>query len=545
MSADLATEVRRRRTFAIISHPDAGKTTLTEKLLLFSGAIQIAGSVKARKASRHATSDWMEIEKQRGISVASSVMQMEYRDCTINLLDTPGHQDFSEDTYRVLTAVDAALMVIDAANGVEPQTRRLLQVCRARNTPILTFVNKMDREVQDPLALMDEIERELGMTVVPFTWPVGMGKFFGGVLDLRKDQMRVFTPGEDRVAGGEEIVEGLTNPVLQERFGAAYEQAAGEIELVRDAAPAFDEAEFLAGRQTPMFFGSAVNNFGVQEVLDALVNLAPPPGERTAIQRVVHPEEPKFSGVVFKIQANMDPSHRDRIAFLRVASGKFQRGMRMKVVRSGKELRPNTVVTFMSQKRELLDEAYAGDIIGIPNHGVLQLGDTLTEGEALQFTGLPFFAPELFRAVEVADPLKTKQLRAGLTQLGEEGAIQVFRPMLGGVLLLGAVGQLQFEVVAHRLEHEYSVKARIQPARYNVARWVTCDLDEGAAASETELKRFIDGNSHRMALDAVNAPTLLLEYAGELRAIQENWPKIKFHALREHAGLVFQQRMGD
>ncbi|MBK7617327.1 MAG: peptide chain release factor 3 [Vitreoscilla sp.] len=550
MSADLATsplanEVRRRRTFAIISHPDAGKTTLTEKLLLFSGAIQIAGSVKARKASRHATSDWMEIEKQRGISVASSVMQMEYRDCTINLLDTPGHQDFSEDTYRVLTAVDAALMVIDAANGVEPQTRRLLQVCRARNTPILTFVNKMDREVQDPLALMDEIERELGMTVVPFTWPVGMGKFFGGVLDLRKDQMRVFTPGEDRVAGGEEIVEGLANPLLGERFGAAYEQAAGEIELVRDAAPAFDEAEFLAGRQTPMFFGSAVNNFGVQEVLDALVNLAPPPGERAAIQRVVHPDEPKFSGVVFKIQANMDPSHRDRIAFLRVASGKFQRGMRMKVVRSGKELRPNTVVTFMSQKRELLDEAYAGDIIGIPNHGVLQLGDTLTEGETLQFTGLPFFAPELFRAVEVADPLKTKQLRAGLTQLGEEGAIQVFRPMLGGVLLLGAVGQLQFEVVAHRLEHEYGVKARIQPARYNVARWVTCDLDEGAAASETELKRFIDGNSHRMALDAVNAPTLLLEYAGELRAIQENWPKIKFHALREHAGLVFQQRMGD
>jgi len=542
MSAELADQVRRRRTFAIISHPDAGKTTLTEKLLLFSGAIQIAGSVKARKASRHATSDWMEIEKQRGISVASSVMQMEYRDCTINLLDTPGHQDFSEDTYRVLTAVDAALMVIDAANGVEPQTRRLLQVCRARNTPILTFVNKMDREVQDPLALMDEIERELGMTVVPFTWPVGMGKFFGGVLDLRKDQMRVFTPGEDRVAGGEEIVEGLANPVLGERFGAAYEQAAGEIELVRDAAPAFDEAEFLAGRQTPMFFGSAVNNFGVQEVLDALVNLAPPPGERTAIQRVVHPEEPKFSGVVFKIQANMDPSHRDRIAFLRVASGKFQRGMRMKVVRSGKELRPNTVVTFMSQKRELLDEAYAGDIIGIPNHGVLQLGDTLTEGEALQFTGLPFFAPELFRAVEVADPLKTKQLRAGLTQLGEEGAIQVFRPMMGSVLLLGAVGQLQFEVVAHRLEHEYGVKARIQPARYNVARWVTCDAADGG---EVELKRFIDGNSHRMALDAVNAPTLLLEYAGELRAIQENWPKIKFHALREHAGLVFQQRMGD
>lgn len=538
--SDLTPQVRRRRTFAIISHPDAGKTTLTEKLLLFSGAIQIAGSVKARKASRHATSDWMEIEKQRGISVASSVMQMEYRDCVINLLDTPGHQDFSEDTYRVLTAVDAALMVIDAANGVEPQTRRLLQVCRARNTPILTFVNKMDREVQEPLALMDEIERELGMSVVPFTWPVGMSKFFGGVLDLRKDQMRVFSPGEDRASQDDEIVNGLDNPVLGERFGAIYEQAHNEVELVREAAPSFDEAEFLTGRQTPMFFGSAVNNFGVREVLDALVDLAPPPGERAAIQRVVQPDEPKLTGVVFKIQANMDPAHRDRIAFVRVASGHFKRGMRIKVTRSGKELRPNTVVSFLSQRRELLDEAFAGDIIGIPNHGVLQLGDTLTEGEALQYTGLPFFAPEMFRSVEVADPLKTKQLRAGLTQLGEEGAIQVFRPVAGTVLLLGAVGQLQFEVVAHRLEHEYGVKARVQPARYNVARWVTCDEADGG---EKELKRFIDGNAHRVALDAVDAACVLLEYAGELRAMQENWPKIKFHALREHAGLVFQKQL--
>ena len=540
MSADLATQVRRRRTFAIISHPDAGKTTLTEKLLLFSGAIQIAGSVKARKATRHATSDWMEIEKQRGISVASSVMQMEYRDCVINLLDTPGHQDFSEDTYRVLTAVDAALMVIDAANGVEPQTRRLLQVCRARNTPILTFVNKMDREVQEPLNLMDEIERELGMTVVPFTWPVGMGKTFGGVMDLRKNQMRVFKPGEDRANDNDEIIDGLGNPLLAERFGSYYDQANGEVELVRDAAPAFDEAQFLAGKMTPMFFGSAVNNFGVQEILDSLVDLAPAPGERPALQRVVLPEEPKFTGVVFKIQANMDPAHRDRIAFLRVASGHFERGMRLKVVRSGKELRPNTVVSFLSQRRELLDEAFAGDIIGIPNHGVLQLGDTLTEGEALQFTGLPFFAPEMFRMVEVADPLKTKQLKAGLTQLGEEGAIQVFRPVAGSVLMLGAVGQLQFEVVAHRLEHEYGCKARISPCRFSIARWVTCDEADGG---ERELARFIDGNSHRMAYDAVNAPTLLVEYAPELRAIETNWPKIKFHALREHAGLVFQKRL--
>jgi len=532
----IETEVRRRRTFAIISHPDAGKTTLTEKLLLFSGAIQIAGSVKARKASRHATSDWMEIEKQRGISVASSVMQMEYRDCVINLLDTPGHQDFSEDTYRVLTAVDAALMVIDAANGVEPQTRRLLQVCRARNTPILTFVNKMDREVQEPLALMDEIERELGMTVVPFTWPVGMGKQFHGVMDLRQERMRVFAPGEDRVAGTEEVLEGLDNPAYAERFGMQYDQAQGEIELVSEAAPAFDREQFLVGKQTPMFFGSAVNNFGVQEVLDALVELAPAPDSRQAMQRTVQPEEPKFTGVVFKIQANMDPAHRDRIAFVRVASGRFERGMNLKVVRSGKTLRPNSVVTFMSQKRELLDEAFAGDIIGIPNHGVLQLGDTITEGEALQYTGLPFFAPEMFRAVEVADPLKTKQLKAGLQQLGEEGAIQVFRPIAGSVLLLGAVGQLQFEVVAHRLEHEYGCKARIMPSRFQVARWVTCD-------DAAELKRFIDANDHRMAYDAVDAPTVLVEYAPELRAIEANWPRIKFHALREHAGLVFQQRL--
>jgi peptide chain release factor 3 len=535
-STEIEKQVKRRRTFAIISHPDAGKTTLTEKLLLFSGAIQIAGSVKARKAARHATSDWMEIEKQRGISVASSVMQMEYRDCVINLLDTPGHQDFSEDTYRVLTAVDAALMVIDAANGVEPQTRRLLQVCRARNTPILTFVNKMDREVQDPMSVMDEIEQELGMTVVPFTWPVGMGKLFHGVFDRREKRMRVFSPGEDKAGGDDEILAGLDNAEAAKRFGAEFTQAQGELELLEGASPEFKRDDFLSGKQTPMFFGSAINNFGVQEVLDALVDLAPAPAERAALQRVVQPEEKKFSGVVFKIQANMDPAHRDRIAFLRVASGEFTRGMRLKVVRSGKELRPNTVVSFMSQRRELLDTAFAGDIIGIPNHGVLQLGDTLTEGEALQFTGLPFFAPEMFRAVEVADPLRSKQLRAGLTQLGEEGAIQVFRPIAGSLLLLGAVGQLQFEVVAHRLEHEYGVKARIMGSQFNLARWVTSD-------DPNELKKFMDANSHRVALDAVDAPTLLVDHSATLRAVEQQWPRIKFHALREHAGLVFQSKI--
>jgi peptide chain release factor 3 len=357
--------------------------------------------------------------------------------------------------------------------------------------------------------------------------------------------MRVFSPGEDRQGADDEILLGLDNPAYAERFGMQYAQAHGEIELLTDAAPPFDREAFLSGRQTPMFFGSAVNNFGVREVLDALVDLAPSPGDRSAIQRVVQPDEGKFTGVVFKIQANMDPAHRDRIAFLRVASGHFERGMRLKVVRSGKEIRPNTVVSFLSQRRELLDEAFAGDIIGIPNHGVLQLGDTLTEGEALQFTGLPFFAPEMFRSVEVADPLRTKQLKAGLTQLGEEGAIQVFRPVAGTVLLLGAVGQLQFEVVAHRLEHEYGVKARVLPSRYQVARWVTAETGEGPAADERELKRFIDGNAHRVAYDAVDAPTVLVEYTPELRAIEANWPKIRFHAMREHAGLMFQKRLGD
>src|SRR4051812_24576669 len=531
----VAQEVSRRRTFAIISHPDAGKTTLTEKLLLFAGAIHIAGSVKARKASRHATSDWMEIEKQRGISVASSVMQMEYRDCVINLLDTPGHKDFSEDTYRVLTAVDAALMVIDAANGVEAQTLRLLEVCRSRATPIITFINKMDREVREPLELIDEIERVLGMPAVPFTWPVGMGKRFGGVFDIRQDRMRVFRAGEDRRSDENEIIDGIDNPATAQRFGDAFVQAAAEIELVQGASPEFDRDAFLAGEQTPVFFGSAINNFGVRETLDALIDLAPAPGAKEAMQRVVQPVEEKFTGVVFKIQANMDPAHRDRVAFVRVCSGQFNRGMQLKISRNGKDLRTNNVVSFLSQKRDILEEAYPGDVIGIPNHGVLQLGDTLTEGEKLQFTGLPFFAPEIFYSVELADPLRAKQLRSGLAQLGEEGAIQVFRPHVGGALLLGAVGQLQVEVVAHRLKHEYGVDARLAPARHKYARWITSD-------DERELKRFIDNMAHRIAYDVVEAPTFLAAHATELAAAADNWPKIRFHALREHAGLVFQSQ---
>ncbi len=526
-------EVVRRRTFAIISHPDAGKTTLTEKLLMYAGAIHIAGSVKARKASRHATSDWMEIEKQRGISVASSVMQMEYRDCVINLLDTPGHQDFSEDTYRVLTAVDAALMVIDAANGVESQTLRLLEVCRARNTPILTFINKMDREVQPPLDLIDEIERTLGMDAVPFTWPIGMGRQFHGVYDLRKQGLRVFKPGADRVDNAEDLITKLDDEAIQSRFNPALSDAQQEIELIEAATPSFDHAAFLGGQQTPIFFGSAINNFGVREVLDALVDLAPTPEPREALQRQVLPDEKKFTGVVFKIQANMNPAHRDRIAFLRICSGQFKRGMTLKVVRSGSDIRTNTVVSFLSQRRDTLEEAFPGDIIGIPNHGTLQLGDTLTEGESLQFTGLPFFAPEMFRTVEISDPLRSKQLKLGLTQLGEEGAIQVFRPHLGNMMLLGAVGILQFEVVAHRLQHEYAVAARIAPAKYQLARWVTAD-------DPKELKRFIEANAHRIAYDAVDAPTFLASFGAEISVAEENWPAVQFHKMREHAGLVFQ-----
>lgn len=527
----IVNEVKRRRTFAIISHPDAGKTTLTEKLLLFAGAIQIAGSVKARKASRHATSDWMEIEKQRGISVASSVMQIEYRDCVINLLDTPGHQDFSEDTYRVLTAVDSALMVIDAANGVESQTLRLIEVCRARGTPIMTFINKMDREGREALQLLDEIEQVLGMPCAPLTWPVGQGKRFGGIFDLREQRMRVFQAGEDRRRDADEMI---SDPrILQERFGETFAEAHAEIDLVQNASDPFAHARFLQARQTPVFFGSAINNFGVQEVLDALVDLAPIPAARKSLTRAVDPAESQFSGVVFKIQANMDPAHRDRIAFVRVCSGVFERGMKLRVRRTGRELRPTGVVTFLSQRRDLVEQAYAGDIIGIITHGGLQLGDTVTEGEALQYTGLPFFAPEMFRTVEIADPMRSKQLQKGLKELGEEGAIQVFRPIAGNQMLLGAVGQLQFEVAAHRLQSEYGVAVRLAASGYTGARWVTCE-------EEAELQRFVHAQAGRIALDAAQTHTYLLTTRYDLQFLQERWPRIRFHPLREHAGLVLE-----
>ena len=536
-----ASETRRRRTFAIISHPDAGKTTLTEKLLLFSGAIQIAGSVKARKATRHATSDWMEIEKQHGISVASSVMQMLYRDHVINLLDTPGHKDFSEDTYRVLTAVDSALMVIDAANGVEAQTRRLIEVCRQRDTPIITFVNKMDREVREPLDIMDEIERELGMPCVPMTWPVGQGKSFGGIMNLRTQTMTVFDSGKERLPQEFETIRLDNRAELIKRFGSEFESAEQSMELAAGASPTWDREAFLAGKQTPVFFGSGVNNFGVMEVLDALVDLAPPPQSRTSttlvnrqpVVKEVQPEDKDFAGVVFKVQANMDPSHRDRIAFVRMASGKYTPGMKLKVQRTSKELRPTSVVTFMSQRREAVEEAYAGDIVGFTTHGGVQLGDTITDGANLMFTGLPFFAPELFMTVILKNPLRTKQLQQGLAQLGEEGAIQVFRPEIGGPMLLGAVGQLQFEVVQHRLKGEYDVDVRLEGCQYTGARWITAD-------TPAELKDFVNAYPARMALDAANTLAYLCTSPYDVRLAQERFPKVHFHPLREHAGLALQ-----
>jgi peptide chain release factor 3 len=536
-------ETSKRRTFAIISHPDAGKTTLTEKLLLFSGAIHIAGSVKARKASRHATSDWMEIEKQRGISVASSVMQMLYRDTVINLLDTPGHKDFSEDTYRVLTAVDSALMVIDAANGIEPQTERLIAVCRERNTPIITFVNKMDREGREPLDLLDEIEKALGMPCVPMTWPVGQGKLFGGIVDLRAEHMRVFKQGMDKSSANDgELIKLSETELLNKKFGHEFKLAQDNIELLTGAAPEYDRQDFLDAKQTLVFFGSGVNNFGVQEVLDALVDLAPQPAARESVNkhgdvRVIEPDSAGFSGVVFKVQANMDPSHRDRIAFVRVCSGKYESGMKLKVQRSGKELRPTSVVTFMSQRREAVEEAFAGDIIGFTTHGGVQLGDTITAGRSdqndMRYTGLPFFAPELFQSVELLNPMKSKQMNAGLMQLGEEGAIQVFRPQAGSNMLLGAIGQLQFEVVQHRLKSEYSVECRLMGSNFAGARWITAD-------SPAELKKFTDVHASRIALDSADSLAYLMTSIYDLRHTQERYPNIQFHKLREHSGLVLQ-----
>jgi peptide chain release factor 3 len=524
--ADLDTERAKRRTFAIISHPDAGKTTLTEKLLLFGGAIQLAGTVKGRKAARHATSDWMELEKQRGISVTSSVMQFPYKGKVINLLDTPGHEDFSEDTYRTMTAVDSALMVIDVAKGVEERTIKLMEVCRLRDTPILTFINKLDREGRDPIELLDEVEAVLGIECAPITWPIGMGKRLKGVIDLRDEMVHLYDPHHGgRIAEGEKI-QGLDNPRLDELLGDLADELRDEVELVRGASNEFDIDAYLRGEQTPVFFGSAINNFGVEELLDAFSEYAPAPRGRDTEQRRVEPGEPKFTGFVFKIQANMDPAHRDRVAFLRVCSGSYRKGMKMKHVRIGKTVQVANAITFQADERAHVEEAWPGDIIGLHNHGTIQIGDTFTEGEDLKYTGIPYFAPELFRRVVLKDPLKMKQLQKGVLQLSEEGATQAFRPLRNNELILGAVGVLQFDVAAHRLKGEYGVDAVVEPVGVQAARWVVCE-------DEKELKRFREKAYENLAEDGDGQLVYLAPTRVNLNLTLERWPDMKFLATRE------------
>jgi len=524
--SQLHAELARRRTFAIVSHPDAGKTTLTEKLLLFGGAIQMAGTVKGRKAARHATSDWMELEKQRGISVTSSVMQFPYQDRIVNLLDTPGHEDFSEDTYRTLTAVDAALMVIDVAKGVEDRTIKLMEVCRLRDTPILTFINKLDREGRDAMEVLDEIERVLQIQCAPVTWPIGMGRRFRGVFDLRNGKTHLFSATHGgRIQEGE-VIEGLDNPRLDAVIGDQADELRAEIELVRGASHALDLAAYLAGRQTPVFFGSAINNFGVRELLDAFVEYAPPPKPRQTAQRTVSPGEDRFTGFVFKIQANMDPMHRDRVAFLRVCSGAYRKGMRIKHVRIGKVVQISNAITFQADERRHVEEAWPGDIIGLHNHGTIQIGDTFTEGEDLRYEGIPYFAPELFRRVVLRDPLKTKQLQKGVLQLCEEGATQVFRPLRNNDLILGAVGVLQFDVAAYRLKDEYGVDAVVEPVGVYAARWVECP----DAKTEQQFRTKAYDN---LAEDGDGRLVYLAPTRVNLALTIERWPDLRFLATRE------------
>ena len=521
-------ETRRRRTFAIISHPDAGKTTLTEKLLLYGRAILSAGTVKGKKADRHATSDWMELEKQRGISVTSAVMQFPYRDCIVNLLDTPGHEDFSEDTYRTLTAVDSALMVIDCAKGVEDRTIKLMDVCRLRDTPILTFINKLDREGREPIELLDEVETILKIQCAPITWPIGMGKQLKGVFHLYNDSVHLFSSTHGGKIQTGEVITGLDNPKLDEILGATVaSDLRDEIELVRGASHEFSLEPFLEGKLTPVFFGSAINNFGIEELLDYFVMAAPGPLPRPTHERIVKPEEENFTGFVFKIQANMDPSHRDRVAFMRVCSGHYTQGMKMRHVRIGKDVKIANAITFMASEREHVEEAFPGDIIGLHNHGTIQIGDTFTQGESLKFSGIPNFAPELFRRVRLKDPLKMKALQKGLDQLSEEGATQVFRPLSRNDVIVGAVGVLQFDVVAFRLKEEYGVECGFEAINVNTARWVEC-------SDEKMLNDFRKKAADNLALDAGGSLTYLAPTRVNLELTIERWPDIEFHSTREH-----------
>ncbi|UCC13427.1 MAG: peptide chain release factor 3 [Gammaproteobacteria bacterium] len=515
-----------RRTFAIISHPDAGKTTLTEKLLLFGGAIKLAGAVKGRKARRHATSDWMAMEQERGISVTSSVMQFPFEDRVINLLDTPGHGDFSEDTYRTLTAVDSALMVIDCAKGVEERTIKLMDVCRMRDTPIVTFINKLDRDGREPLELLDEIEAVLKIRCSPVTWPIGMGRDLRGIYHLLEDRIYIYRSGEHGALGKTETIDGLASPEATRLLGDRAEEYREEVELVLGASHEWDHSAYMQGKLTPVFFGSAINAFGVRELLTGFAEWAPPPLPRTAHERQVDPAESTFTGFVFKIQANMDPAHRDRIAFLRVCSGRYTPGMRLKHVRSGKEMRVADALTFLASDRQHADDACAGDILGLHNHGTINIGDTFTEGEKLHFTGIPNFAPELFRRAILRDPLKMKALQKGLDQLCEEGATQLFRPLRNNDLILGAVGPLQFDVVAFRLRSEYGVECKFEPVQVATARWIQSD-DAG------RLRDFERKAEDNLAIDHGECLVYIAPTRVNLDLTRERWPEIRFRPTRE------------
>jgi peptide chain release factor 3 len=526
-SAEFLNEINMRRTFAIISHPDAGKTTITEKVLLFGQALQKAGTVKGKKSGQHAKSDWMEMEKDRGISITTSVMQFPYADCLVNLLDTPGHEDFSEDTYRTLTAVDSCLMVIDVAKGVEARTIKLMEVTRLRDTPIITFMNKMDRDVRDPMEVMDEVEDVLKIKCAPITWPIGMGKEFKGVYNILTDETFLYQTGQGHTIQEKRIIKGLENPELDQVIGNYAEELREELELVVGASHEFNLDEFLKGELTPVFFGTALGNFGVDHMLDGLTRWAPKPLSRQTDIRTVAAEEEKFSGFVFKIQANMDPKHRDRIAFMRICSGKYDKGMKMRQVRIGKDIKIADAVTFMAGDRSNVEQAYAGDIIGLHNHGSIQIGDTFTAGENMKFCGIPNFAPELFRRVRLKDPLKNKALLKGLIQLSEEGATQVFRPINSNDLILGAVGILQFDVVAHRLKEEYKVSCIFEPVSVNTARWIECD-------DEKMLEDFKNKAADNLALDGGDNLSYIAPTRVNLTLMQERWPQVKFNQTREH-----------
>lgn len=524
----IAKEVAKRRTFAIISHPDAGKTTITEKVLLHGQKLQRAGTVKGKKSGQHAKSDWMEMEKERGISVTTSVMQFPYRNALVNLLDTPGHEDFSEDTYRTLTAVDSCLMVIDGAKGVEDRTIKLMEVTRLRDTPIITFMNKLDRDIRDPLELLDEVENVLNIMCAPITWPIGSGKNFKGVYHLLNDEVIFYKTGQGHRIQELDVIKGLDNPELDSRIGDFADELRMQIELVKGASNSFDLEMFLAGELTPVYFGTALGNFGVDHMLDGLVDWAPTPLSReTDDGKAIPATHPDFSGFVFKIQANMDPKHRDRVAFMRIVSGKYEKGMKMHQVRIGKDVRIADALTFLAGDREQVEEAYPGDIIGLHNHGTIQIGDTFTGGEQFKFSGIPNFAPELFRRIRLKDPLKQKQLLKGLVQLSEEGAVQVFRPLSNNDLIVGAVGVLQFDVVVHRLKSEYNVDAVYESINVATARWVSCSdakkLDDFRRKAESNLA--LDGGDNLTYI----APTMV-----NLSLATERYPDIVFSHTREH-----------